>query len=240
MSKKTTVTKGVLCACLGVLIPLLDHLTKYLVRIFMEVGDTIPIIEDFFHLTYVLNDGMAFGMAGGNMRWLFMLMTPVALIAVSVYLAFFFKKLDTLSCASLVMILMGGASNMVDRIFFIHLDPESSGYFDGRVVDMLDFRGIWNAVFNVADSFVVVGVFLFLFAFIRNDLKEAKKKKAAAVRVNEMTEAAEPAEMAEPAEAAEMTEAAEAESPEAEQPAKEGEKASGSAKDPSTEEQTND
>ncbi|MBQ8236086.1 MAG: hypothetical protein IJZ37_05320, partial [Clostridia bacterium] len=42
-----------------------------------------------------------------------------------------------------------------------------------------DFCGIWNAVFNVADSFVVVGVFLFLFAFIRNDLKEAKAKKRA-------------------------------------------------------------
>ena len=228
---KKTVNKAVLCGCIGVLIPLLDHLTKFLVRTFMEVGDSIPVIKGFFHLTYVLNDGMAFGMAGEDKRWIFMLMTPVALIGVIVYLVLFFKKLDTLSCASLVMILMGGASNMVDRIFFIHLDPESSGYFDGRVVDMLDFRGIWNAVFNVADSFVVVGVFLFLFAFIRNDLKEAKKKKIAAVRVGEMTEAAEPAE---------MTEAAEAESPEAKQPAKEGEKASGSAKDPSTEEQTND
>lgn len=221
--KKKTVNKAVLCACLGVLIPVLDHLTKYLVRTFMEVGDTIPVIEDFFHLTYILNDGMAFGMAGGNMRWLFMLMTPIALVAVSVYLILFFKKLDTLSCASLVMILMGGASNMVDRIFFIHLDPESSGYFDGRVVDMLDFRGIWNAVFNVADSFVVVGVFLFLFAFLFNDIKETRAKKLAAVRVSESPE-----------------ESAQVETPEAEQPAEEGEKASESAEKPSIEEQTND
>ncbi|MBP3320785.1 MAG: signal peptidase II [Clostridia bacterium] len=176
---KKTVNKAVLCACLGVLIPLLDHLTKFLVRTFMEVGDSIPVIEDFFHLTYVLNDGMAFGMAGDNMRWVFMLMTPIALVAVTVYMVLFFKKLDTLSCLSLTMILMGGASNMVDRIFFIHLDPTSTGLFDGRVVDMLDFCGIWNAVFNVADSFVVVGVFLFLFAFIKNDIMEAKAKKAA-------------------------------------------------------------
>ena len=176
---KKTVNKAVLCGCIGVLIPLLDHLTKFLVRTFMEVGDSIPVIKGFFHLTYVLNDGMAFGMAGEDKRWIFMLMTPVALIGVIVYLALFFKKLDTLSCVSLVMILMGGASNMVDRIFFIHLDPTSSGLFDGRVVDMLDFCGIWNAVFNVADSFVVVGVFLFLFAFIMNDIKAAKAKKAA-------------------------------------------------------------
>ena len=177
--KKPIVNKVVLCCCLGVLIPLLDHLTKFLVRTFMDVGDSIPVIKNFFHLTYVLNDGMAFGMAGDNMRWVFMLLTPVSLIAITAYLVYYFKKLDTLSCASLVMILMGGASNMVDRIFFINLDPASSGLFDGRVVDMLDFCGIWNAVFNVADSFVVVGVFLFLFAFIRNDLKEAKAKKRA-------------------------------------------------------------
>ena len=176
---KKTVNKAVLCGCIGVLIPLLDHLTRFLVRTFMVVGDSIPVIKGFFHLTYVLNDGMAFGMAGEDKRWIFMLMTPVALIGVIVYLALFFKKLDTLSCVSLVMILMGGASNMVDRIFFIHLDPTSSGLFDGRVVDMLDFCGIWNAVFNVADSFVVVGVFLFLFAFIMNDIKQAKAKKAA-------------------------------------------------------------
>ncbi len=176
---KKTVNKAVLCGCIGVLIPLLDHLTKFLVRTFMEVGDSIPVIKGFFHLTYVLNDGMAFGMAGEDKRWIFMLMTPVALIGVIVYLVLFFKKLDTLSCVSLVMILMGGASNMVDRIFFIHLDPTSNGLFDGRVVDMLDFCGIWNAVFNVADSFVVVGVFAFLFAFIYNDIKEAKAKKAA-------------------------------------------------------------
>ncbi|MBQ8400146.1 MAG: signal peptidase II [Clostridia bacterium] len=177
--KKPIVNKVVLCCCLGVLIPLLDHLTKFLVRTFMDVGDSIPVIKNFFHLTYVLNDGMAFGMAGDNMRWVFMLLTPVSLIAITAYLVYYFKKLDTLSCASLTMILMGGASNMVDRIFFINLDPASSGLFDGRVVDMLDFCGIWNAVFNVADSFVVVGVFLFLFAFIRNDLKEAKAKKRA-------------------------------------------------------------
>ncbi len=177
--KKPVINKVVLCCCLGVLIPLIDHLTKFLVRTFMDVGDSIPIIKNFFHLTYVLNDGMAFGMAGDNMRWVFMLLTPVSLIAITAYLVYYFKKLDTLSCASLVMILMGGASNMVDRIFFINLDPASTGLFDGRVVDMLDFCGIWNAVFNVADSFVVVGVFLFLFAFIMNDLKEAKAKKAA-------------------------------------------------------------
>ncbi len=191
---KKTVNKAVLCGCIGVLIPLLDHLTKFLVRTFMEVGDSIPVIKGFFHLTYVLNDGMAFGMAGEDKRWIFMLMTPVALIGVIVYLALFFKKLDTLSCVSLVMILMGGASNMVDRIFFIHLDPTSSGLFDGRVVDMLDFCGIWNAVFNVADSFVVVGVFLFLFAFIMNDIKQAKAKKAALAAKKDEMQAQIPAE----------------------------------------------
>lgn len=166
---------AILFGCIAVLVPCLDQLTKYLVRTFMEVGDTLPVIRNFFHITYSLNDGMAFGSMGGEARWVFMIFTPVALGAVLFYLYHYRKTIDKLSVLSLSMIFAGGASNMIDRIFFIHLDPTSTGYFDGRVVDFLDFRGIWNAIFNVADAFVVVGVFLFLFAFIRDELKRKKQ-----------------------------------------------------------------
>ncbi len=170
-------SSAVLCICIVVLVPTLDHLSKYLVRTFMDVGDSIPIIKDFFHLTYILNDGMAFGSMGGKWRWVFMTVTPIALIAVAAYLIIHFKKLDKLTAASLSMIFAGGLSNMVDRIFFIHLDESSSGLFDGRVIDFFDFRGIWNAVFNVADSFVTIGVFLFMGAYIYGAVKEYRQAK---------------------------------------------------------------
>ena len=104
------------------------------------------------------------------------------------------RLLFSLSVPTITSQLVNMLYNMVDRIFFINLDPASTGLFDGRVVDMLDFCGIWNAVFNVADSFVVVGVFLFLFAFIRNDLKMAKEKKRALQQEADAQEAQEPAD----------------------------------------------
>ena len=103
---------------------------------------------------------------------------------------------------------------MIDRIFFIHLDPTSKGLFDGRVVDFLDFNisvsghRLWNAVFNVADAFVVVGVLLFLLDFILKEARSSKKKKEEAKILQEGPEkfsAAESAEAGNP----EKTESAE-------------------------------
>lgn len=176
----------ILCVCVAVLVPALDHLTKYLVRTFMDVGDSIPIIKNFFHITYILNDGMAFGSMGGKWRWVFMTVTPLALTAVAVYLLKNIRKLDKLSAVSLSMIFAGGLSNMVDRIFFIHLDPASTGLFDGRVIDFLDFNGIWDAVFNVADSAVVVGVFLFMGRYAYDTFREYRNRKALKHVVPEM------------------------------------------------------
>ena len=168
----------VLCACIAVLVPALDQLTKYLVRTFMEVGDSIPVIKDFFHISYILNDGMAFGQMDGKWRWVFMIGTPILLIGVAAYLIVNIKKIDKLSAAALSMVFAGGLSNMIDRIFFIHLDPESTGLFDGRVIDFLDFRGIWQYIFNVADACVVVGIFLFLILNIIEAVKEHRAKNA--------------------------------------------------------------
>ena len=168
----------VLCACLVALIPALDQLSKYLVRTFMEVGDTVPVIKDFFHITYILNDGMAFGQMDGKWRWVFMIGTPILLVGVAAYLIVNIKKIDKWSAAALSMVFAGGLSNMIDRIFFYRLDPESTGLFDGRVIDFLDFRGVWQYIFNVADACVVVGIFLFLILNIIEIVKEHRAKNA--------------------------------------------------------------
>ena len=49
----------------------------------------------------------------------------------------------------------------------------------GEVIDFIDFRGIWGAVFNVADAFVCVGAGLLIFAAVMDIIKEEKAKKAA-------------------------------------------------------------
>lgn len=123
----------------------LDQLTKYLTVLHIKPMGTLPIIEDVIHLTYVENTGAAFGMLK-NARWVFMVASTVMIIALLVYLfGFFPKKRHWAENLFLSLIVAGGIGNMIDRV--------SLGY----VVDMIDFRLINFAVFNVADSFVCVG-----------------------------------------------------------------------------------
>lgn len=167
----------VLFISITLIVTCLDQLTKYLVYTFMELGQTIPVIEGFFHITYILNDGMAFGKMD-NARWVFMLFTPIALAGVAFYLFKYSKTLSLPIRISLSLIFGGGLSNMIDRIFFYRLSPDSAGLFDGRVVDFLDFRGIWQYIFNVADSAAVIGVFAFLFFFVLEEVRASRAEKA--------------------------------------------------------------
>ena len=50
-----------LCAGVAALVPVLDQLTKYFVRTFLQVGESVSVWGDFFRIHYILNDGMAFG-----------------------------------------------------------------------------------------------------------------------------------------------------------------------------------
>ena len=142
----------------------LDQLTKYLTVLHLKPVDTVPIIEDVLHLTYVENTGAAFGMMK-DARWVFMITSTLAIIGILVYL--FWKRPESkLECLSLAFIVGGGIGNMIDRTVL------------GYVVDMIDFRLINFAVFNVADSFVCVGAGLMILHLILEMVKEAKAEKA--------------------------------------------------------------
>ena len=145
----------------------LDQLSKWLTVINLELGETFPLIEGVFHFTYVQNTGAAFSMFNKpDERWIFMSISTVAIIALSIYL-WFNRKGSKLLCVAMCFIIGGGIGNMVDRCILKY------------VIDMLDFRLINFAIFNVADSFVCVGVGLFALAVILDEIKEAKKEKAA-------------------------------------------------------------
>lgn len=148
-----------------VLVVFLDQLTKYLTILFLKPIDTLPIIEDVIHLTYVENRGAAFGMLQ-NQRWLFMTVSTVAIIALLIYL-FKKKSHSKLENLSLAFIIGGGIGNMIDRVLL------------GYVVDMIDFRLINFAVFNVADSFVCIGAGLLMLWIIISGYREVKAEKAA-------------------------------------------------------------
>lgn len=144
----------------------LDQLTKIWVVSGMEISQSIPVIRNVLHMTYVQNRGMAFGLFENN-RMLFMIPTVIligAVILAIVKLGRKNKLLDT----SLGLILGGGIGNMIDRVA------------RGFVVDFVDFCAFdfWQWVFNVADAAVVVGTVLFMIVMItdKNLFPDEKKK----------------------------------------------------------------
>ncbi len=140
----------------------IDQLTKFLAVKYL--GISTPIIKDVLHLTYVENEGAAFGMLADS-RWVFMLISTVAILIMAFYLYSGLAQ-GRLYEISVALIISGGIGNMIDRVAL------------GYVVDMIDFCLINFAVFNVADSFVCVGAGLLVLALILDIIKETKAMKA--------------------------------------------------------------
>lgn len=134
----------------GIFVFVLDRLTKVWVLNNL-VGKEIKLTS-FLNLVFVGNKGIVFGI-GNNYRssGTFIFASVVAIIVVFLL----FRKLksaDKYVYISLGMILGGGFGNLVDRVIY------------GYVVDFIDFHignYHWPA-FNVADTFIVLGVLLFL------------------------------------------------------------------------------
>ena len=143
-----------LASLIAVAVVIVDQLTKILVANNMQVSRHIPLIKDVLHITYVRNEGMAFGLFSGQ-RWLFMV-PSVILIAAVLWAIVKYGRRNKLLDTAFGLILGGGIGNMIDRV--------SRGY----VVDMIDFCAFdfWQWVFNVADSAVVVGAGLFIIALL--------------------------------------------------------------------------
>ena len=145
----------------------LDQLTKYLVVSNMALHESIDIIPGVFRFTYIQNDGAAFGSLD-NARWVFMVLSIVAIIGILVYM-FWKKPQDKLMLSALILIVSGGIGNMIDRIAL------------GYVIDFIDFCAfpkVWMWVFNVADSFVCIGAGLLILWLVLDMIRDYKTEKA--------------------------------------------------------------
>ncbi|MDD6881791.1 MAG: signal peptidase II [Firmicutes bacterium] len=139
----------------------LDQVVKLMVRSSMFVGQSIPVIDGIFHLTYVQNRGAAFSILYGQNVFLIFVPTIAVLLAIW-YMEKHLKEHWTMILA-LSLLVSGGIGNLIDRGFF------------GFVTDMFDFR-IWP-VFNVADIAVCVGAgFLILYTFLYTNDSTAIKE----------------------------------------------------------------
>jgi len=128
----------------------LDQITKYWVVQTFSLGQTLPLLPGIFHFTYVTNTGAAFSLLSGKVEWLRWLSLGVSLVLIA--LALFGPTLNLWDQLGYGLILGGAMGNGIDRFVL------------GYVVDFLDFRLINFAVFNVADSFISIGIVCLLIA----------------------------------------------------------------------------
>lgn len=148
----------------------LDQITKAIVVAnFAYEGDTLAVIQDFFHITYVRNSGAVFGLFQG-LAETYVIFLVVILIAIVVFGYMFIKndfkdKRTFWYTLGLTLLIAGALGNAADRMF----QP------DHNVVDFIDFRGIWHYIFNVADICLNVGIGIFI---VDQFFLEPKRKKS--------------------------------------------------------------
>jgi signal peptidase II len=141
----------------------LDYATKWLVNTHLQFGEQKEIIEGFFYLTHVRNTGAAFGLfADGPADIRLTFFICISIIAIGIILSFYRKLApgEWLSALALGFILGGALGNLHDRI--VHKE----------VVDFLHFK-LWGGYswpdFNLADSFIVVGVAILVLELLASE-----------------------------------------------------------------------
>lgn len=149
---------------IAILLLSIDQASKLWARNSLADIGSIPIIENFLHLTYVENRGAAFGMLHGKII-LFLIATIIAILLLIKY-AHSQKQNKHSKYLNIIVafIIAGAMGNLIDRAFL------------GFVTDMIDFRGIWVFVFNIADCYVVCGTLALMYYMFRFDSQFENKK----------------------------------------------------------------
>ncbi len=128
-----------------------DIISKYAIQSSLLLHQTIPLIPNFFNITYVENPGAAFGlMANMDAFWRNILLGGVSGLAIVMLISFYrqYARDNGAIKLALVLVLAGAIGNLLDRIRF------------GVVIDFVDvhwYEYHWPA-FNIADSAICIGV----------------------------------------------------------------------------------
>ena len=131
---------------------LIDQISKGLVNLYMNVNESIKLFN-LLSITYVHNTGAAFSMLEGA-RWLFIIL---GIVAMNVIFMFFIKdkELNNFEIIVYSLLLSGIMGNLIDRFLY------------GYVIDFIDVNIFNFAIFNLADSFMVIGVILLMIGMIK-------------------------------------------------------------------------
>lgn len=126
----------------------LDQLTKVLAETYLQDG-SIQIFGDVLRFTLAYNDAAAFSLGFGQ-TWVLALISTIAVIALLIY----GPRAKTYDWSLIAGFALGGAAgNWIDRVF------REPAFFNGHVVDFIQIPFNFP-IFNLADSFLVIGLSL--------------------------------------------------------------------------------
>jgi len=148
-----------------------DQISKVVISSYLKLNESIVVIKNFFNITSNHNYGAAWGMLEHNL-YLLIVLSIIAIIIILRYSNSFKKNIRNNVAFS---ILLGGiAGNLADRVCL------------GYVRDFLDFKifGYDFPIFNLADTFIVIGVVLLIIAILKGEDKNGSSSKGNKTRKN--------------------------------------------------------
>jgi signal peptidase II len=176
----TKVKQSWLVAGIVLLALVVDQVSKVYVKTHFELGEAHEVFS-WFWIAFVENNGMAFGIEWFSKLLLTLFrIVAVGVIAWYIHIMIHKQQVRIGYLTTIAMVIAGALGNIIDCVFYGKIWGYAD-WFHGRVVDMLYFPLIRNAagecvffqpVFNIADSFITVAVFLIIL-FYRKDLDDS-------------------------------------------------------------------
>jgi signal peptidase II len=152
----------------SLLVVALDQLTKFLVLESLQLNQSVPILPNYFYFTYIQNRGTAFGFMS-DMDSVIRIPFFVTITIAAAFIIYSYQRVvreeNLMSRVALGLIWGGALGNLVDRLVY------------GKVIDFIDLRyeDFHWFIFNVADSFITIGLVYLFFEFV---IKRKSKKIA--------------------------------------------------------------
>ena len=148
MTKKIYIT--------AIIIFIIDQISKVTISSYIGLNSSVRVIKNFFYLTYTNNTGASFGILK-NSRVLLIILSIIALLILLRYISTF--KETKYNILGLGFLMGGIIGNLLDRVLF------------GYVRDFFNFYiiGYDFPVFNIADIFIVLGVFILIISILKGE-----------------------------------------------------------------------
>lgn len=152
------------------LIIIVDQITKFIIKANFSLYEQVNIVKGFFKFIYIRNDGVIWGIFSNSKSHIIPVIITVLSIAALLTVFYIFAK-TSISCRleliSLSFIMGGAVGNLIDRFFL------------GYVVDFIDIyiKSYHWPTFNIADSFISMGIVLLLISVLRNNCVHLNTKE---------------------------------------------------------------